>query len=392
MFYPLFERSFALFVTIIRRIVVTENLGEFLIETLDLHDKKGLSDFGKKLIKNVLKSFGRFRYLQLIHNFSTGPLYEMYLEVSQLTHELDFIAIQISSLFIDSSEYFQVLAEGFFDYDKEISSFLIDGTSLNDNEDILKQEIIVLDDFFLMIDSLMKDELCQLSVEVIKEKETFSQDNSFIIHRSKVMRNVLLNIMASFYWTDLETIKENLRDLMKDFEGLDELIYSLSDIDAAAKKIRLKDEYLKEFDPYLFYKVRVFQRDVNEDFASKYREKKVDLISGKYEARSSAQHLYNIQQKVFSSSLLSILKNLLINWNETHMKLLGTILRLLYVSLEYIKNNDNTNDESQTINGYLNQAFDNQTFLKTLEDFLNTKDKEDYHQCIRKILERAMES
>jgi len=383
LYYPTFERLLTLMLAAYVKPLTQQNLTKVLSQGSVISGPQDATSFGQKFGKNVLNNFGRFRYLQLIHNYRYGPLHMVYLYINNLMHEHDIIALQLTALMSQDTDIFEYFTKHFFDYSPEITKFLQEGQDLNEDERI-KEKLTVIEDYFTMINFIMNDELCYLSSQVGKQNQKIVEDPEFENRYDKVIRKLLINLMASFYWTDLKQVKASLKNLIKEYEQTENIISEISDFDPDNFKFRLQDQYLKEFDPYFFYKTREMQNKVVIAYTNREKNTNKDTISGPF-YRDLPQYLYDIQINFFSSSsLLPSLKRILNNWKERYTVFLGPILRLIFLSCQLIDFLQGEQKAKLTENFV--RVFEDPSFIERLKEFWSSPDYKDYSLCLKKIL------
>ena len=311
LFYPTFERMLTMMLTPYVKPLTSDRLQTLLTDGFELKNKEEVYNFGKQFGEGVLNNFGAFRYLQLLHNYQHGPLHMVYLYINNLLHEHDIVALQMITLIIEKTDIYEYFTKNFFAYSSEISGFLLEGKDLQEDERF-KEKLIVIEDYISLINYLMNDELCYISSQIGKKHEDISNDPEFNDRSYKIIRKLLINLMAGSYWTTFKEVKLSLRNLIKDSNHIESIISEISDVDPNNLKIRLKDQFLKEFDPYFFYKTRAFQKNIVYAFANKSKDSKTDVVSGQFYT-DLPEYLYDIQIRFFSSSLLTSLKNFIVN-------------------------------------------------------------------------------
>jgi len=387
LFYPTFERMLTLMLTSYIKPLSQQSLKNFFNEGLKLKTSEELIDFGQNFGKNVLNNFGAFRYLQLIHNYQAGPLHYVYLFINNLMHEHDIIALQMTTLVLDKIDIFEYFSKNFFTYSSEISDFLLKEEKLVE-DDRIKHKFIVIEDFLALINFIMSDELCYLSSQVGKKNQKLVDTPEFDERYYKVIKKLLINLMGSFYWTTLKRVKESLKNLIKEYEFTEKIIHEISDINSENFQIRLKDQYLKEFDPYFFYKTRAMQKNVVLAFLNRSSGAKLDSVSGQFYT-DLPQYLYDIQIKFFTSSLLPALKNIIVNWIDQFPNLLTITLRLIFLNLQLI---DFLKDENkQILIEKFTSVFADPAFIEKLHSLLTSENFQEYIPCIKKIFKGLKE-
>ncbi len=384
LYYPTFERLLTLMIAAYVKPLTQENLNKTLTQGLILSNKQDATSFGQKFGRNVLNNFGRFRYLQLIHNYTYGPLHMVYLYINNLMHEHDIIALQLTALMSQNTDIYEYFTKHFFDYSSEITAFLLEGQELNEDERI-KEKYSVIEDYLTMINYIMNDELCYLSSQVGKQNQKIVEGPEFEDRYYKIIRKLLINLMASFYWTNLKEIKASLKNLIKEYEQTENIISEISDFDPQNFKFRLQDQYLKEFDPYFFYKTREMQSKVVIAYTNREKNTNRDTISGPF-YRDLPQYLYDIQINFFSSSLILSLKRILDMWKEQYTVFLGSILRLIFLNLQLIEFLQQGEQKQKLTEKFVQVFGADSRFIERLQEFLGSPDYKDYALCIKNIL------
>jgi len=305
-----------------------------------------------QVIQGISKRLGMIRYLHLTHDFTSATGLEGYYGHQSRCFEYDIVGLQILSSLVKEN-LFGTLVKGFFDYDEEIQAFLISGKSLSTN-DHLRARLSMLEDFLTLLVYLMNDQIC--SVNLNKNSQDF-----------KTLEKVIKNTLVGKYWTDMTSLKIVLSQVLKDTTQIDSLIEKLVIVDHKLKKIRIKDEYKHDIDPYLFYKMPALQKEITIAFASKPAESKADLVSGNMKDLNVeiSKALYN------DGTLANFLAYFVQNLNKDLACVTRPMLKLLLTNLQL--------DSKDT------QIYLTQNFLDKLSAVSSTQDLSDCESCVTKI-------
>jgi len=376
-----FERLFILMMIQRIRPLSKKNIEETLKHFFHLENSEQVDAFARTILESTLKNFGIYRYLQLVHSYSTGPIHNVYLFINNLIHEHDILTMQMMSLVVNRDNLFEIFVKSFFSHNEEIQNFILKGTDLIE-DDYITQKVNLIEDFFFLINNLMNDELCYLSAQLSKKNENIVNQSSFQALHDRVIKKLLINLMPAFYWTNLGVIKANLRNQIRDYKDVDEILFEISDVDIGEKKLRLKSEYLAQFDPYFFYKTRVFQRDIVNHYSQR-KEPTVqnDLVSG-YVYTNLPEYLYEIQIQFFTSTLLNSLKTIILNAKANPEKFFGNVMRLMYLNLKLIDFIPNEEKKLELIK-HFKATFEDSSFITKLVSLLNQENYAEYHNCIK---------
>jgi len=116
------ERTFtACLVNSVNYPITVEDLQDFFknIVPADVEIDK----LSEQFIQSTLKSFGRLRYLTLVHNFDGGMIWGVYYDVAGNMFELDIVLVQLLSMFVKPENLFTTVSNSFFSYSKELQAF-----------------------------------------------------------------------------------------------------------------------------------------------------------------------------------------------------------------------------------------------------------------------------
>ena len=140
----------------------------------------------------------------------------------------------------------------------------------------------MLEDFLNFLIYLMNDELSLVNLQYAK-KEQLKESHQLHERNHQVIQKILTNILVGLYWTNINQLKAVLETIFKSQTHVDELIKKITIINEKDHKIRIKDEFLTEFDSYLLYKSPSFNQELISSLSSKTQlTQKIDLVSGKY--------------------------------------------------------------------------------------------------------------
>jgi len=243
---------------------------------------------------------------------------------------------------------------------------------------------MVLEDFLHFLIYIMNDETCRLNSKVCKDLHTGSEETELSIKCHGVIEKVLINLLLGHYWVDVPQLKETMKNVLIHHSDVDDILHKVAIIDEKSKKVRIKEEYQNEIDPYIFYRTPAIQSDIVQNVGSRTKkDTKIDMVSGKY-YNNLPCYLKAVQNKIFQSSLPKYLANFLHSFQNHTTLLLRPVLKLILLNLQVVEESlkDNHVDSlaSNVQENYLSQEFS-----KKLSELQRNPDFKDCEQCIEKI-------
>lgn len=215
----------------------------------------------------------------------------------------------------------------------------------------------------------MTDELCLLNLNSrLTSQEQIDSDP----HRERIVQKAVINLLLGSYWTDVFFVKDNLANkLLSNDSKVNKIIQKVTILNEKDRKIRVKDEYESELDPYIFAKAPLLQSEMINEYASRAQKNpKLDIVGGKsYD--DLQPYLVSIQQKLFQSSLSKFLSQLILNASKETYPLIPLALKLVLMNLE-----------SRVEENYLTNGF-----TQKLQEFSKI---EDLHEC-KLVLQKIQE-
>ena len=303
------------------------------------------------VIQGVSRRLGMTRYLHLTHDFTSATGLEGYYGHQSRCFEYDIVGLQVLSS-LTTENLFENIVKGFFDYDEELQEFLLSGKNLPTN-DHLRAKLTMLEDFLTLLVYLMNDQICLVNLQ--KNSQDF-----------KTLEKVIKNTLVGKYWTDMTSLKIVLSQVLKDTTQIDAIIEKLVIVDHKLKKIRIKDEYKHDIDPYLFYKMPSLQKEITIAFASK--DSKSDLVSGNMEEMN-----VQISKALFNngSSLANFLTYFVQNLNKDLACVTRPMLKLLLTHVQ--------------LGSKDTQVYLTPNFIEKLAAVSSSQDLTDCEPCVTKI-------
>lgn len=118
----------------------------------------------------------------------------------------------------------------------------------------------------------MTDEICLLNLNAHKDAH-FDQGNTIVNDRTPIIQEkIMINLLLGYFWTDVVEVKKRLKFICRENPPIERILQKIAHVDPKNKKIRVKEEYSKQYDPYLFYRVPHIQRDISQNFASRIKK------------------------------------------------------------------------------------------------------------------------
>jgi len=361
---------------------------------IDIEDLKtkfqavDLQNLSAQFIESTLKSFGKLRYITLVHNFDGGMIWGVYYDISGSMFELDIVQIQLLNSFITTPEQdlFTLTAQSFFSYSEELQKFFTDPSKSLISDDYLKQKITVLEDFLSFLIFIMNDELSLVNLQYTKKeqlKDQFQLDSRV----PQVVERILTNILVGLYWTNINQLKNVLETMFRSQTHVDELIKKLTIINEKDHKIRIKDEFLTEFDSYLLYKSPSFNQELLSSLSSKTQvTQKIDLVSGKYYS-DLPNHLKQTQKNFYQSSLPNFLALFIQEFNKDTTQLVRPVLKLILLNLQVFQDalTKEDNDQTQLLKKRVEENYFQEKFTDALTSLSEKPEFKDCQECLSKI-------
>ena len=226
----------------------------------------------------------------------------------------------------------------------------------------------------------MSDELCLFNVHTsFYPQEELDKDKN----RERIVEKALVNLLLSQYWVDVASVKDSLQKrclIINDATHINSVLSKITEHDEETHKIRIKDGYETQLDPYLFYKTPIIQQDIiNRVISKSERRQKPDLVSGK--AYNNLQgYLKTIQLQLYQSDLGQKLAALIMNITKLSYPLLRPALKLVLLNLELAQKNEVLLQKIQE--NYLSS----QEFLEKLLDLSKQQELKDCDSAVQKII------
>ena len=233
----------------------------------------------------------------------------------------------------------------------------------------------------------MNDEICRLNL-AIKDAHSFYEDLVLSANDKKVIERIVVNILLGQFWTDLPHVKNTLKDILKEQHEVDDVIPKITILDEKNHKIRIKDEYESEFDPYLFYRAPAVQRDIFHAFSSKMKkDKPVDLVSGK-RYMNQPEHLVAIQKGLFQSNLPNFLSLFLSKVVPLTTSFVRPALKLVLLNLQVVEDifkSKKSDVESENLKNKVVECYLSSEFSNNLKLISSDESLKDCEGCIGQI-------
>ena len=210
-------------------------------------------------------------------------------------------------------------------------------------------------------------------------------DSRYLRVTEKATKNVLLGS----YWTTLVNVKAELENVFLQQQNVDELIQKLTILSEKDHKIRIKDEYQEDFDPYIFYRFPSFQQNVTNSMTTKaQQDKKIDLVSGQY-YKDLPQYLKNNQMILFQSNLVNFLSVFIRKFNDVLSPLLRPTLKLILLNLQVLDELFKTGKEEEEKTIILRKKMEENylvnEFTNGLSEIMMKDIYKDCEYCVQKI-------
>jgi len=330
-----------------------------------------------RTLEGPLRALGMVRYLHLTYNYKYGKIFTVYYYVWNSFFETDVVTTQMMLALLKPEEgLFELLVQNFFSYSPEIQEFF-----KNPNEENYQKKLLTaIEDFLYFLVFLMTDEICMIGVETKYKKDQCS-DMKYNTRQRSVLKNLLVNILRGFYWTTSKQIKEVFERFLIAEPEVDEIISQITIKDEKQHKIRIKDEYESNVDPYILYRHPSYRQDIVQNFAMKNSQKNhsVDLIPGGIFDKDCPQYLKDIQAKLYQSNLPKFLSKYLKMANlKTGSALIRLVLKLILLNLQVA-------DDSPLLGQKIEETYINDDFLNILSNISTEGGLKDCKSCIENI-------
>jgi len=379
-FHPALERVLASMIRAFTPEFTQEGVRNFFQQALPGVD---VAKLAARVVEGPLRSLGMVRYLHLVHNFNTGPIWQVYYFSNNLFFEVDILTIQIMATVMEPEALFETFVDNFFSYDKDMKAFFRNPEALDQNDDRYKQKIQLLEDFFHFLIFIMNDETCRLNSKVCKDLNLASGETQLSEKCHEVIERVLVNLLLGHYWIDVPQLKETMKNVLIHHSDADEILHKVAVLEN--KKVRIKDEYQNEFDPYIFYRNPALQSEINHSVSSKAKkDQKVDLVSGKY-YKNLPSCLKVIQKKIFKSNLPTYLNAFLMNFPSQTALLLRPVLKLILTNLKVLEDTNSKDPEHERLRAKIQENYLTQAFTGKLAELAQNADYKDCEASIESI-------
>jgi len=379
-FHPALERVLASMIRAFTAEFTQEGVRGFFQEAFPGIDVKKLAG---RVVEGPLRSLGMVRFLHLVHNFNTGPIWQVYYFSNNLFFEMDILTIQIMATVMEPEVLFETFVDNFFSYDNDMKAFFRNPGVLDPKDDRYKQKLQLLEDFFHFLIFIMNDETCRLNSKVCKDLNLASGETQLSEKCHEVIERVLVNLLLGHYWVDVPQLKETMKNVLIHHSDADEILHKVAVLEN--KKVRIKDEYQNEFDPYIFYRNPALQSEINHSVQSKAKkDQKVDLVSGKYYKNLPAC-LKTIQKNIFNSNLPQYLSAFLLNFPAESALLLRPVLKLILTNLKVFEDTWSKASECEKLRAKVQEHYLTQAFTNKLAELAQNADYKDCETCIDSI-------
>jgi len=375
-FLPGLERIFCCVITSsLKDNMSKEGLEKCLKEILPGINQQEL---GKNVLEGVLRALGLVRYIHLVHSFQEGEIYEVYYFVTSAFFETDIATIQFMLMLMNGENLFEILAENYFSYYPELLEFF-NGAELKGEHP--KRSLLMIEDFLNLIIYLMNDEICLLNARLKYAKDCIEELN-LSSRDYKMIEKMLINLLHGHYWVDINEIKNSFEDLVNITQGLNSTIAKITIQDEKNHKIRLRDQYQSEFDPYMFYKDPSLKQNIVSGFASKPPGSLKDIVSGVFD-RDQPRYLKDIQRNIFRSSLPNFLGRFIKNFDSQTSSMLPSVLKLILLNLQV--GLEEEEEDIQDLKKKIEENYGNTEFGTHLAELGAQEEFKDCGLCIKKI-------
>jgi len=250
---------------------------------------------------------------------------------------------------------------------------------------LIRQKLSVMEDFMNFLVYVMNDELSLVNLEFEKKEQ---QENLELDPRNKrVVEKILVNILVGLYWTNVNQLKSVLETMFKSQANVDEIIKKITIINEKDHKIRIKDDYLSEFDSYMHYKSPAFKQELISSLSSKTQlSQKTDLVSGRHD-QDLPSSLKQTQKSFYQSTLPDFLALFLQEFPKEMASLVRPVLKLVLLNLQVLREAIATGDNDQkALRAKAEENYFTEKFSTALTAILEQQqDFKDCERCILKI-------
>jgi len=330
-------------------------------------------EVSEEVIQGVLKTVGMVRYLHLMQNFRTGPLWLVYYFIPGVIFQRDIYLIQLMVMIADPKGIFGLIVRNFFCYDEELQKLFLKPDELV--EEHQKERMLVIQDFLNFLVYLMQDETCALNLDM-KSASFAAEGLKAGVEQKRVIKKMVINLLLGEYSTDLARIKSLCHALLLDKDQLDSVVSEVVTVDEKTHKMRIKDEYEGLYDPYMFYANPACQQNIANTMSGKNKSDKIDLVGG-LEYNDLPKELHGvIQGNLFKSELAEFLAKFLIK--TSNGMLIRPMLKLVLMNLQ-------VSEKDESIREKVEKLYMKEEFMKKLRVIAEDEDLKDCKICVEKI-------
>jgi len=366
---PLLERCLFIFIRCYTCSEFTkENVAEFFQKCLP--EGVDIRELAKPIVKNLMEVFGVMRFINIIHHRDVGPFIEGYYQLDFTIFETDMTMVHIMSMFINEEELFSLLTESYFSFDAQIKeeSFLEFKTPNNIKE-------TMMEDYLSFLVFMMNDDTIQLNLNM---NDKYNRINTKSPDLERVLEKVTANFLLTQYWTDIAYFKDLLFGLMFGEDFLDPIVLKLTIKDEKTHRIRIKEGYEKEIDPYIFYKNAIVMRDLREGLESRWKNNDAaDLVSGKFYDDPLPQ-VQAFRESLFKGKLLGALSSFIGSPGASGKSFVRVVLKLILLNLQ-------CTDDSEETKKRIRDNYMTERFNEGLGQLKKIAGLKDCQKCITKI-------
>jgi hypothetical protein len=279
------------------------------------------------VIEGILKPIGAKK---LIANLSANSLQKISAVYHDVTYNLfdnDILTIQMMSMILPKNvNMYEFIVRQYFSYTKEITEYLLDFKLLQADDAQTFGPLI--EDFFRFLIYLMTDETCLVNNLWTRDPKVYIEQHSNNDRIRRVTKRVIINILSCYTWIDLNDLQETIKQVLN-VSNYDEILGETAVFDEKIKKMRIKEEYFQDYDPYMFYGRKKVQDQLKELFVEKMKKSSnVDLYSGFYYTDLPIE-LYQLQYSLVDSLLIPYLSKILMFNKQEYKKLAPIHLKML---------------------------------------------------------------
>ena len=244
--------------------------------------------------------------------------------------------------------------------------------------------MIVLEDFLNLLIYIMTDEVSLLNAKIKSHRDCFGE-LKFTPRDQRVIEKLLINLLQGHYWVDINQINETFELLVNTTQSRAPIIAKITIQDEKSHKVRIKDEYKSEFDPYTFYKDPSIKQDTISVIASKSGPGKKDVISGYFD-KDLPQYLKEIQQNMYQTQLPDFLARFVKKFCPEMSPILHPVLKLILLNLQVVLEQEEILKETKVIKK-IEENYFNSEFMSRLNELAGEEAYKDCEPCITKIQE-----